>query len=77
MQRAPRPDQPVTALTGVNLTAIDVDPDTAVVLAINQLLMTGQRVLSVVPYTSHAGRAGYLVVSQEARAADADETPRA
>jgi len=67
----PRQSTPVNALTGVNLTALDTDPDTAVVLAVNQLLMTGQRVLAVVPYTSCTGRAGYLVVSQEAPA-DAD-----
>jgi len=69
--KVPKPSRPRSALDGVNLTAVDTDPDTSVVLVVNGLLMGGQRVLSVVPYTSHAGRAGYLVVSQEAPA-DAD-----
>lgn len=67
----PQVTHPHSAMDGISLMAIDTDPESNVVLALNGLLSDGPakgELIAVLPRTFANGRAGYLIISYHASA---------
>jgi len=62
----PTVNDPVSALDGISMMAIDTDPESNVVLAVNSLLQEGPakgELIAVLPRKFRNGRQGYLVIT--------------